>query len=252
MSRYTVRDNNRACFTVDIHDDLKRAVVRGADPGPFGITVDFQRVFTGGPPVGVHDGSQPPPHDTAILLELNTPDTYTYMYIGSEIFTFKTLSPVETYTPVRGFSDVLYPYAVDCSDRAYLLVEGVVLERWSPSSQYATPYDYYRRACLVTHDLDNTPPLFTFRDICGFRIGSRDCFMRYTPTPAQDYMSFSDNGRRPVTCEFRNGTVENLSLDDYVKLMNDFGEFAGFSPLSRLATIVSHGGSIEELAVHSV
>ena len=53
----------------------------------------------------------------------------TYIYIGSEIYSFRTESPILEYYSRIGNNDVPYPYAVT-KNEVYLMIEPVILNRY--------------------------------------------------------------------------------------------------------------------------
>jgi hypothetical protein len=52
-----------------------------------------------------------------------------YMYIGEQIYSFNTDSPIIKYVSEVGNSDVPYPYAIDQSGKYYLMISNIILTR---------------------------------------------------------------------------------------------------------------------------
>jgi len=50
-----------------------------------------------------------------------------YVYIGEQILSFKSISPIKKYISLVGNSDVPYPYAIDSEGYMYLLIENVIV-----------------------------------------------------------------------------------------------------------------------------
>lgn len=50
-----------------------------------------------------------------------------YVFIGGNIFSFKSIAPIKTYVSPVGNNDVPYPYAVDSDGYIYLMIENVII-----------------------------------------------------------------------------------------------------------------------------
>jgi hypothetical protein len=72
---------------------------------------------------------------------VNTEDN-NYVYIGSEIYSFKSIAKIVEYVSPVGNNDVPYPYAIDVEGNVYLLLEKVALLN-GKSKIKEDPYQYY-------------------------------------------------------------------------------------------------------------
>jgi hypothetical protein len=59
-----------------------------------------------------------------ILIEIGN---LQYVYIGEQILSFKSISPIKKYISPVGNNDVPYPYAIDSEGYMYLLIENVIV-----------------------------------------------------------------------------------------------------------------------------
>jgi len=73
----------------------------------------------------------------SILLDLG--DNH-YVYIGDEIFSFKTKSKIISYNSPVGNNEVPYPYAIDKNGDIYLMLEKVIL-----TGAKREPYEVFYR-----------------------------------------------------------------------------------------------------------
>lgn len=64
-----------------------------------------------------------------------------YIYIGDEIYAFKTHSKILSYHSPVGNNDVPYPYAIDRAGNVYLMIEKVIFEHQDDKD----PYELYYR-----------------------------------------------------------------------------------------------------------
>jgi hypothetical protein len=59
-----------------------------------------------------------------ILIEIGNLE---YVFIGEQILSFKSISPIKKYISPVGNNDVPYPYAIDSDGYMYLLIENVIV-----------------------------------------------------------------------------------------------------------------------------
>ena len=74
-----------------------------------------------------------------------------YVFIGSEFFSFQSLSEIHTFVSPVGNNDVPYPYAIDSNNNYYLLAENVVLTKMLKPDD--NPYDYYYQYGIAIKDM---------------------------------------------------------------------------------------------------
>jgi hypothetical protein len=95
-----------------------------------GTITPYQKVFVGIDPEYNYDGN-------SILVKIKP--NY-YMYIGSEIYTFRPKDKIIRYVSPVGNSDVPYPYAIG-TDNTYLMIENVMIP--NKYRQIEDPYIQY-------------------------------------------------------------------------------------------------------------
>ena len=70
-----------------------------------------------------------------------------YIFIGSDIYSFKSFSKIKKFYSPIGNNDVPYPYAIDDNNNNYLLIEKMVVENFSSKKlkkyYYDDPYTIY-------------------------------------------------------------------------------------------------------------
>lgn len=96
----------------------------------FKIIKKYEYVFVPREPVYGYDGN-------SILIELSDRK---YMYIGGQIYTFKTQEKIADYRSPMGNSDVPYPFAIS-KNYYYIMLDGVYYEK--KLAQGEDPYGVY-------------------------------------------------------------------------------------------------------------
>ena len=174
-------------------------------------------------------------------------DDKNYVYIGREIFSFKSLAKITKYLSPVGNNDVPYPYATDENGKTYLISEGVVLDNFQKNSVYDDPYDYYYHASLITADIGFLPPkqpiLTNELNIVDFYIGDDQYSMRYRPNPAKEYdrvIPELGTAMYIVTKESK-GVKKLLSKNEYVKFIKKFGKQLGARMITGKKVLVKRG-----------
>lgn len=133
---YRTLDNGGTPFRVKITSEKIVLVWRNDNEGEtFCLQVRASKIFIGTSPLnectkssGGHgaewDGN------SIILQAVGDEDTNTYLFIGWEIFTFRTLAPIIYYTSPVGNSGVSYPWAQDAKGNFYLMCDCSVLTKF--------------------------------------------------------------------------------------------------------------------------
>jgi hypothetical protein len=89
----------------------------------------------------------------------------------------------------------------------------------------------------MTTDHGRIPPqepvIENFRDIKEYYIGEERYTMTYTPFPEKKYDGIMDWGEGNIFVLLTNGEKKELSKEEYISIMDDFGDVAGFQPLER-------------------
>lgn len=128
MESYITHDNGGRPFEVKVfsegaigvyhHDEGEAEIWRHRSP---------QHIFLGEDP---HSESKDKDIGNSVLVKI---DKNNYVFIGSEIFSFKTTDEIKTFVSPIGNSDVPYPYAIG-TKFVYLLIENVFfpVEQFEP------------------------------------------------------------------------------------------------------------------------
>ena len=155
-----------------------------------------------------------------------------YVFIGDNIYKFRSYAEIVKYVSPIGNNDVPYPYAIDKLGNYYLMVEYVVFKN-IPSNMKNDPYDYYYNIDQITSDIGIIPPkqpvIQNFQKIDKFFIGKSQYTLRYKIDAASDYDRISkfDNFGDGMTLLLTDGTKIKLNKAKYIKLMKDYGKAIG-------------------------
>ena len=169
-----------------------------------------------------------------ILLKMN--DT-TYFYIGGKMFSFTVNNPIISYYSPVGNNDVPYPYAIDSQNNYYLMIEDVILNNTKELINFLInnndPYEYYYQATLITEDRGiGTKPLFQNNsNIIRFYIGKELYTMKYSPLPSNEFDRFTKELGNNVYIRDKNNVKHNISKQQYIEIMEEFGNLIGVSPM---------------------
>eukprot|EP00435_Cladocopium_sp_Y103_P007641 s2703_g2.t1 len=188
------------------------------------ISFSAERVFVGqSPKHGARfDGN-------SMLLHL---EGLKYVFVGENVFSFTAKSPITKYVSPVGNSDVPYPWAMDEQGFRYLMISSVIVTGKLFENSDTDPYDLFFARALITADIGSVPPTQPFhkefQGVTEFWIGQDQYTLRYEPHPEEDFDRLADMGELSVV---KGGEKIKLSKADYVKLMQDFADFAGFETL---------------------
>lgn len=203
--------------------------------------------FSGG------DGSNYDGNSMLIKTNLNE-----YVFIGCNIFSFNTNSPVISYISPVGNNDVPYPYATLENGDIYLMIESVILSNTNALHTYLEdtlndPYGYYYDKHNITPNISvsrtknekqNYLNNFSYyRNIKKFMIGGEDYNMTYNSNPNKDYdrlKTFENNDKNSTETNIEI-CVENdqnlnkliLTKEMYVDIIQSFGILNGFNAFNK-------------------
>lgn len=106
------------------------------------IKSKFEKVF-----IGENTNNRSVGKGNTILIKVKDNN---YIYIGSEIYSFKTKEEITKYYSPIGNSDVPYPYAIDKKGNYYLFVENAIIlnngdlsKRMIEANDRRNPYAFY-------------------------------------------------------------------------------------------------------------
>lgn len=175
----------------------------------------------------------------SILLHIGGLD---YVHIGEEIYQFTALNTIEQFVSHVGSNDVPYPYAVDSDNRYYMLLKKEVANN-IPEEYKNDPYKYHFHSHLITTDEGCVPPkkpmYKNFENIRKFYIGGEPYTLTYHSEPEKDYERIERWDDFGIGMEIvkTNGRRVALSKEDYVDLLNNFGELIGVSKIQNIRVL---------------
>jgi len=243
--KYQIHDNGGRPFLVETNNTTGSVYVYkridGDDEIKFSVdpilSFDAKHIFIGKSPLNKmtkFSGGHGKRFDgNTILIQI---DDKEYVYIGEQIYKFKSYGKIVKYESPVGNNDVPYPYAIDEIGKTYLMIEDVVLYNYKKNSVYDNPYDYYYHYNLITEDIGSVPReksvLLNNLDIVEFYIGDKKYTLRYKTNPAKEYKRLiPEYGDKMYIVTIGNSKKKILTKDDYIKLMKGFGKTAGFTPM---------------------
>lgn len=192
----------------------------------------YEKIFIGKSPYNImtsYSGEFGEQYDgNTILIKVKN----NYIYIGSCIFEFTSLSPIKKYVSPVANNCVPYPYAIDENDNYYLMNEKVIISN-IPSEYLNDPYNYYYNIFLITTDMGCVPPkepkIKHFNNIDQWFIGDNLYTLHYVPFPSENYdrLDFGEG----MKFKYVDGTTKMITKSDYIELHKQFGEFIECKPL---------------------
>ena len=143
---------------------------------------------------------------------VNTEDN-TYVYIGSEIYSFKSLSKIVEYVSPVGNSDVPYPYAVDINGNIYLMLEKIILLNGVGRLVGEDPYRYFYRREIVEEKI-------------YYEEGDDESFyLSYTSDP-EEFLE-----RRGKIYVIDGKKKKHIEKEEFINIMRNYEEKMGFKPM---------------------
>jgi len=160
-----------------------------------------------------------------------------YVFVGEVIYEFNSLNKIVEYTSPVGNSDVPYPYAIDEENNYYLMLEHTLFKS-DKKDWDISPYDIVWNVELMTTDLSFIPPKEpihpNFQGINRFFImenGKKERYtLRHTSEPSKEYDRLKKDIGKPLIIEYTDGTEKEISKNNFVKLMKNFGELINIQP----------------------
>jgi hypothetical protein len=193
--------------------------------------------------VMVGNGSSAHELGNTILLHLKNKE---YVFIGPEIYSFRSESQIVKYESPVGNNDVPYPYAVNADNDIFLLSENVIIMHNEKVNErmknYKNPYDYYYDYDLITNDDGYIPPVLSkdpfYRNITKFFIGGNEYTLRYHTDFENDIVNDSDSDQEIYIIDTTGRKVE-LTKEAYFELLREFGVRQSFYPLKCLTVYMT-------------
>ena len=232
---YYTHDNGGRPFKVILEEALVK--VQKLEQDNYEAYKEYQpeKVFIGKSPenpMTISSGGYGPGFDGNSFLLQQEP--LKYLFIGSVLLTFTTVSKIVSFVSPVGNNDVPYPYAVDEEGRIYLLIEGATVVDVPPEYQ-SNPYDFYYRASYLTTEMGIIPsrePYFgPFEDISMFYLDDEPYNFCYSPFPLRTFQSYVEDNYTPKLKK-QGGEEVILPEELYCGIMERYGEMAGFAPFT--------------------
>ena len=156
----------------------------------------------------------------SILVNVKADD---YIYIGHDIFSFKSFSEIIHYESPVGNNYVPYPYAIDIKNNYYLMIEDVVLinDTMKPKDKEQPYWYYYDLSSSIEKKIK-----IKEQPIKGFYIGGNKYDMSYYSRPHQDYdrikkwKDFGD-GMKFI---LKNKKEYKINRKEYIRIMKSYGK----------------------------
>lgn len=148
-----------------------------------------------------------------------------YVYIGECIKTFTAVSKIVKYQSSVGNNDVPYPFAVDDQNRYYMMLDDATMKE---PLLYDHPYTvYYRLSEMLLNDCVNVESR-AYGGYKGFYIGKEPYMLRWDSKPINDFRRMEEeyqdfNDHHPLYLMRNDNSMQELTEDIYVALMNKFG-----------------------------
>lgn len=236
METYLIHDNGDTPFRIENYTDQKKVHIFDINNGNKEKIIKYKQLFTG------QIGQEPV--NTVLI---NTHDN-NYIFAGRTLKKFESIDPIVEYVSPLENSDVPYPYAIDSKKRYYLLIENVILTKYSGDDPYSHYYSESNMGSLksgtvakrkvrtkngirhVTYERDeNKYPFKNIYCIYVFNLDEEQDLdgeyqMSYEPEPrnlGSMYIKYNDKRNLKVPITFKG----------VKKLHEDFGKLKGFIPL---------------------
>lgn len=231
--------------TVTIGQSTNHIVFRDVDEIFIGYSTKNDKV-------AIISGMHGPQYDgNTILIHLGA---YTYLYIGSEIYTFDSVDDheISSYHSPLDKDMIPHAYATDIVGNIYLFVDNVMihesLNNRYEMTMYGDPYDFYRAYSLMTTNIDGMPPIKPKTnpfDIDFFYVDNKETTLWYSPHAEETYHKLTNKNSIPIIGKFfkkklfianNKGKKAQLKKKSFVKMMEEFGTINGFQSFEKLVS----------------
>ncbi len=161
----------------------------------------------------------------SILLHLGTNK---YVFIGSNIFSFRTTHEIVEYMSPVGNNDVPYPYAIDSQGDYYLMIENAIIRVDDPTKK-DDPYVYYYNALDKIQEYLGAEHVEINGEIYSFNSH---------PEPSKDYDGLAKRIGSPIYIKFKDQEKRVISKQEYVGILTQYNNSIGLSSLQDYCEIV--------------
>jgi hypothetical protein len=214
--RYLIHDNYSKPFVVDVQDNKVDVYLYPEHELllTFPASYHAQRVFVGKSPKNkmttFSKGFGRKFDGNSILLELSP---LHYLFIGSRIYSFRTLFPIVQYVSPVGNNNVPYPFAIDSSGQFYLMSENAILQS-VPKAHRADPYEWYYFEVIQKNPL-------------SMYVGRTNRLVRYCKDPDRVYDFLTEKGKLTLY----DSSKRKMNKSDFVHQNTQLGQRLGIFPL---------------------
>jgi hypothetical protein len=192
------------------------------------------KIFIGESPVNPmteFSGGYGPEFDgNSILLKIHEKE---YVFIGYQIYSFKTKNEIVSFVSPVGNNDVPYPYAIDDKDNYYFLLGGDEYTGILRIDDDSKPDDPYRYFYFIKKNIGES------ENIQFMYMGDEQYVMTTSSNPAYDYddlvKRLGDEG--PMYIQFKGEDKKPISRDEYIELLENYNKKVGLIPLSDVKII---------------
>lgn len=157
-----------------------------------------------------------------------------YVYIGNDVYKFKSISKIITYNSPVGRNYVPNPYAVDKNNNVYILGQEVIMTNYNFKKNiiYKNALaDYYYDIHYITHQHKK---IYNPLNIKYFYVDGDKYNLNYCVNPGEYYDKLADfiNGYKGIIKIVYNDNKEKiLNRQDYIDIITKFGKMKGFVPI---------------------
>jgi len=172
-------------------------------------------------PMTEFSGGHGPAFDgNSILLKI---DENEYVFIGDQIYSFKTTNEIIKFVSPVGNNDVPYPYAIDDKDYYYFLLapDSGILPAGCIDNKN-DPYNYYYIALQHINESENIEWIY---------INDERYNLRSNPTPEKHYNDLTKRLGSPIYIQYKHEKKKIINKSDFIELLENYNKTIGLIPL---------------------
>ena len=233
MLTYKIHDNGGRPFKCIIDKKIIKIYNNYKKEKEHFLQFEFEKIFIGKSPLNAmtsFSGGHGSDFDgNSILIKLNN---LIYVHIGIEIYSFEAENEIVDYVSPVGNNDVPYPYAIDCKQNYYLMIEDVIIFNNDDIVEYMKnsmndPYHYYY---FDKKKIEIVPPYPT--KIKSFTVGSTKSTFSYNPNPESNFDWLTRNKKKKeMKIVFEDGDSLVMGKEKYIEIMGLVGQEYHLGPI---------------------
>lgn len=243
---YFTHDNGNRPFCVYIDETNNKVYVyKRKDTSSFELkkytklveAFNPDKIFIGESPVNpmteFSAGHGPKFNGNSILLKMdNENDTFKYVFIGDQIYSFKTNHQIVSFMSHVGNNDVPYPYAIDDKDNYYFLLgdEDSGILTIDADSKPDDPYSYFYSIIMNIGTSENIEFMYMGDERYNMRTSSR-------PAHKHEDLVKRLGHEGPMYIQFKGEEKKPISRNEYIELLENYNKKIGLRPLSDVKII---------------